>query len=68
MPKSTQKLAVTEVEAARLYSLKTAEFLELVEVDALPGPEIFGGKYKRWSVAKLEAVCNGQNIEEEFET
>ena len=62
------KLAVGETEAARLLSLTTQEFAELVDSGSLPRPELIGGKHPRWPVARLEAVLTGANLDEEFET
>lgn len=50
---------VRDSKAAKMLDLSTKEFLELVAVDALPGPLLLG-PHPRWSVALLKAVADGQ--------
>lgn len=62
------KLAVSDNEAAKMLSLPTAVFKNLVNEGSLPGPAAeFAGR-KRWSVAMLSAIVDGTQLsEEEFE-
>lgn len=67
MARQIVKLAVPDKEAAAMLSLSLGEFEGLVKVGSLPGPDMIG-PYPRWSVAKLQAVINGENvIEDNFE-
>lgn len=69
MSSHKNQLAVKGTEAAKLLSLTTAAFLELVEKSALPQPVLLGGKHPRWSVADLDAVLSGEKTQSEgFET
>lgn len=57
-------LCVGEKNAAAMLDMKPAEFRRLVEGGALPGP-IPVGELERWSVASLEAILNGDAMDDE---
>ncbi|MBZ0123843.1 MAG: hypothetical protein K8F31_08150 [Roseovarius sp.] len=59
-------LFVRETKAASMLDMRPAEFRELVEAGALPGPENISGRL-RWRVATLEAIGTGAALEEDFE-
>lgn len=55
-------LFASERTAARLFDMKPAEFLSLVEGGHLPKPREIGG-LKRWDVEELRRVISGAAVE-----
>ncbi|NSY36836.1 AlpA family transcriptional regulator [Leisingera sp. ANG59] len=58
-------LAVAEKTAAKMMDMAPAEFRRLVETGSLPSPVAITGDCKRWRVSDLEAVLNGDAMNED---
>lgn len=51
--------------AAALLDMTQADFLQLVEQGALPGPVRIGGKIERWNVKQIEDILTGAAMQDD---
>lgn len=58
-------IAVAERTAARMMDMTPSDFRRLVQAGALPPPVRLQGDFERWRVADLEAVLNGDAMNED---
>ena len=58
-------IAVGEKTAAKMMDMTTAEFRRLVGSGSLPSPVRITGDFQRWRVSDLEAVLNGDAMNED---
>lgn len=56
---AARPLFANERTAAQLLDMRPAQFLDLVEAGALPGPCAVGPGIKRWDVEELQAIIRG---------
>jgi hypothetical protein len=59
MTKRVAPLFANELNAARLFDMSAAQFLELVEAGHLPRPKNIAG-YQRWDVEELQHIARGE--------
>ncbi len=58
-------IAVGEKTAAKMMDMTTAEFRHLVGSGSLPSPVRITGEFLRWRVSDLDAVLNGNAMNED---
>ncbi len=60
-----ERIAVAEKTAAKLMDMAPMEFRQLVKSGSLPSPVKITGNFERWRVSDLEAVLNGDAMNED---
>lgn len=58
-------IAVAEKTAAKMMEMAPVEFRRLVNSGSLPSPVRIAGDLQRWRVSDLEAVLNGDAMNED---
>lgn len=58
-------IAVAEKTAAKMMDMAPLEFRRLVKSGSLPSPVRITRDYERWRVSDLEAVLNGDAMNED---